>query len=199
MLHTRIHKDVVNSYQEKVVAGLSTRRLIACGIAFPLGIALSFILTTCWQLDVNTTGTIVVLVTIPIWYLGFMRPHDMDPEKFAELWYNDRFITQKLHYRTHAAELMDLVMAERQEKEPANAKKETRKQRKRREREPEWREHPASKRELKLHRTLWEKRKAIERAEAGKIQYGALQAAAQGQRTSPETGDQGSEHKEQGA
>lgn len=107
MIKTSIYKDIVNDYQEKLVGGLSIRKLIACGVAFTLGIGLSAILTYIWGLDVQIVGYIVAIATVPIWYLGFMRPHDMDPEKYAVLWIQDRFGTNQLTYKSHASELAE--------------------------------------------------------------------------------------------
>lgn len=109
MIKTSIYKDVVNDYQEKLIGGLSIRKLVACGVAFPLGIFLAFILTTVWGLDVQTSGYVVVIITIPIWYLGFFRPKGMDPEKYALLWWQDTFGNNKLYYKSHASHLQEAL------------------------------------------------------------------------------------------
>lgn len=156
MIQIGIHKDIVNEYQEKIIGGLSLRKLVACSVAFPLGIAIARIMTICWQASTDATGIVVIVATLPIWYLGFFRPHGMDPEKYAELWLEHNFGTTKTFYRSdNNARAAYLSQIERNEQNASPSKKE----RKRAEREPEWLGKPRGK-ELRRRRREWKRRRA---------------------------------------
>lgn len=162
MIQIGIHKDIINEYQEKIIAGLSTRKLIACGIAFPLGALIAWVLSTCWQAPTEIIAVIVICVSIPIWYLGFFRPHDMDPERYLELWIQSRFGQTRLPYvrENNCASVLQL-MKERMALEVQPSKKDL----KQRKRESEWCvSKPGTKRELSQRRRAWKQRKAAVRA-----------------------------------
>ena len=154
MIQIGIHKDIVNEYQEKIIGGLSVRKLIACLVAFPVGIAIAWIMSTCWQASTDVSGIVVILATIPIWYLGFFRPGGMDPEKYAELWFEHNFGNTKVFYRRdNNARAAYIAQAERNEKNASPSKKD----KKRAVREPEWLGKPRGK-ELRRRRREWKRR-----------------------------------------
>ncbi len=158
MIQIGIHKDVINTYQEKIIGGLSLRKLGALGIALPLGVVLAWVLNTCWQAPVEVMATIVAIVTVPIWYLGFFRPHDMDPEKYLELWAQSRFGRTRIPYaRDNNCALLLKQMKERAPLDLQPSKKDL----KHRKRELEWcATRPESKSELRARRRAWKERKA---------------------------------------
>lgn len=162
MIQIGIHKDIVNEYEEKIIGGLSVRKLVACLVAFPLGAALAAIMSICWQASTDVAGLVVIAATIPIWYLGFFRPGGMDPEKYAELWFEHNFGTTKVFYRReNNARAAYLAQEERNKQNATPSKKE----RKRAAREPEWLGKPCGK-ELRRRRRAWKRRERASKVEA---------------------------------
>lgn len=160
MIQIGIHKDIVNEYQEKIIAGLSLRKLAACAVAFPIGILVAFVMSTCWQASTDVAGIAVIVVTVPIWFVGFFRPHDMDPEKYLELWFQHNFGTTKVHYsRDNNARAIYELQNERNTANGTPSKKELKRTRK----EPEWLSKPNNRRELRARRRAWKERQAAAR------------------------------------
>lgn len=160
MIQIGIHKDILNDYEEKIVGSLSLRKLIACSIAFPLAVAFSVVLVFVWGADAQAAAYVAAIIAVPIWYMGFMKPHGMKPEEYLDLWVNDRFGTHKITYKTAASDMYDARANER--KKDAGKEKGNRSER----RGCEWCNRPSSRANQRLRRAMWEERKAVERARA---------------------------------
>lgn len=170
MIQIGIHKDILNDYEEKILGGLSIRKLVACAVAFPLGILVTLVLVFIWDVDATAAGYFAAAIAIPIWYLGFAKPKGLAPEKYIVLWFSDRFGEHRLIYKTEASDLHDVLAAER--KEDAGKEKARRK--------PgdgcEWCGRPHGKSNQKLRRALWEEWQAIARARLETLREGAGKA-----------------------
>lgn len=102
MITVPVHKDVYN-YEPKVVMMLTKRTLVFSALAVACGLALYFLVTAALRVPSSYALYLVVIGTLPLWYLGFARPYDMKPETLAPFWLRQRFTDQKITYTSCAA------------------------------------------------------------------------------------------------
>lgn len=183
MLQKTIRKDVIGEYEAKLVAGLSKRKLIACASACAIGVGVSVLLGTCWQVDSMTSAYAGVILTIPVWYLGFFKPNDMQPEDFLPLWLEERSAQHELPFISECSDELEAHI----EKVRRHAGSDKR-NRKRGRRLPEWLSRPASRRGLRYRRSVWKAHRELARAEKA-VEGGSErgQSAREGTGTVPQS------------
>lgn len=90
MVEVSIHADV-REYKEKLLLGLSLRKVACVAAAGAIGCGLSALLTGAFGMRVEDAAWPVMAVTVPLWLLGFWSPLDMEAERYLRLLVQHRF------------------------------------------------------------------------------------------------------------
>ena len=98
MLSVSVQEDI-NDYKPKIIAGLTMRSLVCSGSAILIALVVG---CYCWfilGLPYDITTYIVIVLSMPMWAAGFIKPHGLDLEKFIPLWIRHNFKNNKLIYK----------------------------------------------------------------------------------------------------
>lgn len=106
MLTVPVHKDVTE-YKPKIIGGLTARTLLCLSAAAGSAVAFSLACTFLLHVDLDSMSYIFWIGAVPAAAIGFWRPHGMDFEKFAPLWWDHEFGRQQIAYvsASHRGEL----------------------------------------------------------------------------------------------
>ena len=95
MLEIAIPADV-QSYKSKLVAGFSVRQLLSIIGAIALAVPIAFIGKN--FLSEDAIIWTIIIVTAPIFAVGFFKTQDMHFEEFAKHWLSAFFLPQTRYY-----------------------------------------------------------------------------------------------------
>ena len=104
----------ITEYEEKIMFGLSGRKLICFGLAIVLSIGTYFLSTKVFGISMDNTGYIIIVEVIPLLALGFIKKDGMPFEKYAALVIRHKTGARKLAYENKI--LMDAIGEERNSK-----------------------------------------------------------------------------------
>lgn len=88
----------ITEYEEKIMFGLSGRKLICLGLAVVLSIGTYFLLTGVFGMSMNNASYIIMIEVIPLLALGFVKKDGMPFEKYAALFIRHKTGKRKLAY-----------------------------------------------------------------------------------------------------
>ena len=98
-IEVRIPKEITE-YREKIVFGMSIRKLVCLGIAIALCVGTYLLLTMVLSVSADAAGYVVILEAIPLMALGFLEKDGMPFEKYFALWLRSTIGNNKLCYQT---------------------------------------------------------------------------------------------------
>lgn len=97
MVTVPIHKDIL-AYEPKVAFILTQRTLTFTGIALAASLLVGWVSMGLLGLGTDVAIYPIMLVSLPIWFVGYCRPHKMKPEDLAPYWLRNVFLEQRLPY-----------------------------------------------------------------------------------------------------
>lgn len=100
MIEVRIPKEI-NEYKEKVIFGLSIRQLIFFTITILISIGTYFVLTTKLGMTMDGASYIIILISIPLMAIGFIKVNGFPFEKYFLLVIRHKLGKQKREYGTN--------------------------------------------------------------------------------------------------
>lgn len=106
MLEIAIPADV-QSYKSKLVAGFSVRQLLSIIGAIALAVPIAFIGKN--FLSEDAVIWTIIIVTAPIFAVGFFKTLDMPFEEFAKHWLSFNFIPQTRYYENAEIDELDEI------------------------------------------------------------------------------------------
>lgn len=101
MITVPVHKDVL-SYEPKVIAVLTQRTLVFTGVAVGAGILTGALTMGVLGLPPEAAMYPIMLVALPIWAVGYLRPCGVKPEQLAPYWLRSTFLPQQLTHVSNA-------------------------------------------------------------------------------------------------
>lgn len=110
MIEVRIPKEITE-YKEKVIFGLSIRQLIFFTLTIILSLFSYFILTKKLGLSMDSASYVIILESLPLLAIGFIKINGFTFEKYAVLVIRHKLGTQKRKYKTNL--LIDKVREEK--------------------------------------------------------------------------------------
>lgn len=119
-INVSIPKEITE-YEEKIIFGLSLRKLICTVSAVVLCVGSYFLLTRIAGLSMDVTGYIVILEAIPLMAVGFIKKDGMPADKYAALILRHRLGRNKLSYTTELC--VDMLIRQDQATEERKLKK----------------------------------------------------------------------------
>lgn len=96
-INVSIPKEITE-YEEKIMFGLSFRKLITLIIAIILSIATYFFCTTLLGLSMDATSYIIIIESLPLMAFGFIKKDGLTFEEYAMLIIRHKFGNKKLPY-----------------------------------------------------------------------------------------------------
>lgn len=75
----------ITEYEEKIMFGLSIRKLVCFSLAVVLGIGTYFLCTKVFGLTMDTTSYIIIIEALPLMALGFIKKDGMPFEQYFAL------------------------------------------------------------------------------------------------------------------
>lgn len=81
MLETKIPQDI-RDYEEKIIFGMSGRKLLCIGIALGISIVSGFLLVKCAGLPFSIASYPIILLVLPVLAIGFLRKDGQPFEKY---------------------------------------------------------------------------------------------------------------------
>ena len=117
-IEVRIPKEI-KEYKEKVIFGMSIRQLVCFSSAVVLSIGAYLLCTKVFNLTMDEASYAIILISIPIMALGFIKINGFTFEKFAALYI--RHITGQ-QIRKYQTELLtdQIITADGMEKKGGN-------------------------------------------------------------------------------
>lgn len=106
MLEIPIPADV-QSYKSKLIAGFSLRQFLAIAGAIALAIPIALIGKN--FLSEDTVIWMIILVTAPIFAIGFYKTMDMPFEEFAKHFFALNMLPQKRYYENAETDELDEI------------------------------------------------------------------------------------------
>ena len=97
MVTVPIHKDIL-AYEPKVAFILTQRTLVFTGVALAVALLVGWVTLGVMGLGTDVAIYPIMLVTLPIWFVGYCRPYKMKPEDLAPFWLRSMFTDQRLPY-----------------------------------------------------------------------------------------------------
>lgn len=89
----------ITEYEEKIMFGLSIRKLICFSAAVVLGVGSYFLCTKVFGLTMDTASYIIIVEAIPLMAVGFIKKNGMPFEKYAALLIRHKIGMNKLTYK----------------------------------------------------------------------------------------------------
>ena len=109
MIEVRIPKEITE-YKEKVIFGLSIRQLIFFTLTIILSLSSYFILTKKLGLSMDSASYVIIIESLPLLAIGFIKINGFTFEKYAVLVIKHKLGTQKRPYKTNL--LIDKIKKE---------------------------------------------------------------------------------------
>lgn len=119
-INVSIPKEITE-YEEKIIFGLSLRKLVCLVSAILLCVGSYLLLTKVAKLSMDITSYIVILEAIPIMAIGFIKKDGMTADKYAALILRHKLGRNKLSYATELC--VDLLIQQEQTTEERKLKK----------------------------------------------------------------------------
>lgn len=88
----------ITEYEEKIMFGLSLRKLVCFSSAVVLGVGTYFLCTKVLSLTMDTASYIIIAEALPLMALGFIKKDGMTFEKYAALLIRHKTGMNKLSY-----------------------------------------------------------------------------------------------------
>lgn len=98
-IEVRIPKEITE-YKEKILFGLSIRQLICFSAAIVLSIGSYMLLTKVFYLSMDAASYVIIIESIPLMAIGFVKKNGFPFEKYFALFLRHRIGRNKLLYRT---------------------------------------------------------------------------------------------------
>jgi len=108
-IEVRIPKEITE-YQEKIIFGMSVRQLICLSSAVVLSIGTYILLTSVLGLSMNVASYVIVIESLPLMAIGFLRKNGLTFEKYAALFIRHKVGLQIRKYKTEL--LIDQINTE---------------------------------------------------------------------------------------
>ncbi len=104
MVSLPISKDIT-AFEPKIVLGLTARTLAFTVAALVVGLGLGLFMALALDIDPTESPQVLVIMlgTVGLWAMGYLRPLGMLPEAWASLWIRQHLMPQRLTYRSSAA------------------------------------------------------------------------------------------------
>lgn len=90
----------ITEYEEKIIFGLSLRKLVCLVSAILLGVGTYLLCTIVLGVSGDTTSYIIIIEAVPLMAIGFIKKDGMTFEQYAALWVRHRIGANKLAYET---------------------------------------------------------------------------------------------------
>ncbi|GIP52977.1 PrgI family protein [Paenibacillus vini] len=97
-IEVRIPKEITE-YKEKILFGLSIRQLICFSLAIVLSIGSYLLLTKVFYLSMDAASYVIIIESIPLMAIGFVRKNGFPFEKYFALFLRHKTGRNKLLYR----------------------------------------------------------------------------------------------------
>ena len=94
----------ITEYEEKIMFGLSLRKLVCFSSAVVLGVGTYFLCTKVLGLTMDTASYIIIAEALPLMALGFIKKDGMTFEKYAALLIRHKTGMNKLSYENDLAD-----------------------------------------------------------------------------------------------
>lgn len=104
MISLPISKDIT-TFEPKIVFGLTARTLAFTAAALSVGLGLGLLMALGLGVDPTEYPQVLVIMlgTVGLWAMGYLRPLGMLPEVWASLWIRQHLMPQRLTYKSSAA------------------------------------------------------------------------------------------------
>lgn len=154
-INVAIPKEITE-YEEKIMFGLSLRKLVCFVIAVLLAIGTYFICTKVFELSMDLTSYIIIIEALPLMAIGFVKKDGMEFEKYFALLIRHK--SGRKQYKYEPELLIDYLNTEErkskyawifEEENSSNGAKLTRKEQKARTRIKEYKVFKITKKERK--------------------------------------------------
>lgn len=89
----------ITEYEEKIMFGMSLRKIICFSIAILLGIATYLIVTFLFKISMDIASYIIIIEAVPFMAIGFIKIDGMNFEKYFLLYIRHKIGTNKLYYK----------------------------------------------------------------------------------------------------
>jgi len=90
----------IREYEEKIMFGLSIRKLICFSTAVVFSVGTYFLCTKLFGLTMDMTSYIIIIEAMPLMALGFIKKNGMPFEKYIALYVRHKIGMNKLSYKT---------------------------------------------------------------------------------------------------
>lgn len=97
MVTVAVHKDVLN-YEPHVAFGMSRRKLTYMGIAIAMGLVVGWLCIGVAGMGTDVAIYPIMICAIPFFFLGFMKPYNMQTTDFVSFWLMATWLEQQLPY-----------------------------------------------------------------------------------------------------
>ena len=112
-ISVRMPKEITD-YQEKIIFGLSLRQLLCFSLATVLSLATFFMGTQLLHLPADPVEYVIILLTIPILAVGFIKKNGLTFEKYFILFLRHHFGCNRLPAKTVlVADLPDQLLGKK--------------------------------------------------------------------------------------
>lgn len=88
----------ITEYEEKIMFGMSFRKIICFSIAIALGIGTYFICTFWLKISMDISSYLIIMQAMPLMAIGFVKKDGMNFEKYFFLFLRHKLGNNKLHY-----------------------------------------------------------------------------------------------------
>ncbi len=89
----------ITEYEEKIMFGLSIRKLICFSVAVVLGVGSYFLCTKVLGLTMDTTSYVIIIESLPLMAMGFIKKNGMPFEKYFALVIRHKTGMNQLSYK----------------------------------------------------------------------------------------------------
>lgn len=99
MLSVEVQKDL-NKIKPKILGQLTLRSLLSIGGALAASVLVAVWLCVILKFDYDIAMYAIIIIAVPIWAIGFVKPFGFDFEKVAPLWIKHKLFRNKLDKKT---------------------------------------------------------------------------------------------------
>ncbi len=99
MLSVAVQKDPME-YKNKIIGSLTLRNLGCAALAIGVSMAVASYCYFLLNMPIDFAMYIIIIISFPIWALGFWHPYGMNLEEFAPLWFKFNFSNNVVVYES---------------------------------------------------------------------------------------------------